>query len=197
MVRTLMFAWLVLTVFAGPVFAQGKTAILMPGAGGAVPIDFLVRNQNRIGGPGVSVIVTTSSGEAASLSKSEAAKGRKVILVGMSRGTIDVASAIASGAKADGVVLVSGAYDNVRATLGSPSALPRTLLVHHRNDECNSTPPAAAASFIAWSGGKAYVSWIGNRGSPVPNPCGPRGAHGFFMKDGAAVSAINGFIRSR
>ena len=74
--------------------AQGKVAILMPGAGGAVPIDFLGRNQGRIGGPGVSVIVATSSSEAASISLSEAGKGRKVVLVGMSRGTVDVANAL-------------------------------------------------------------------------------------------------------
>lgn len=184
-------------VFSGAAYAQGRTVILMPGAGGATPIDFLVRNQSRIGGAGATVIVTTSSGEAASLSQAEAAKKRKVILVGMSRGTIDVANAIASGAKADGAVLVSGAYDNVRSALGSPSRLPRTLLVHHRNDECSATPPSAAGSFVAWSEGKASVRWISSQGAPVPNPCGPRGAHGFYMRDGAAVSAINGFIASR
>jgi len=101
MKRRFAFACVIATMaFSNSVFAQGKTVILMPGAGGATPIDFLVRNQNRIGGAGVSVIVTTSSGEAASLSQAEAAKGRKVILVGMSRGTIDVANAIASGAMA-------------------------------------------------------------------------------------------------
>ena len=198
MKRRFAFACVIATMaFSNSVFAQGKTVILMPGAGGATPIDFLVRNQNRIGGAGVSVIVTTSSGEAASLSQAEAAKGRKVILVGMSRGTIDVANAIASGAKADGAILVAGAYDNVRSALGSPSRLPRTLLVHHRGDECNATPPSAAGSFVAWSGGKASVRWISNQGAPVPNPCGPRGAHGFYMQDDSAVSAINGFIGSR
>jgi hypothetical protein len=187
----------VATTFSKPAIAQGKVAILMPGAGGAVPIDFLVRNHARIGGVGVSVIVTTSSGEAASISQSEAGKDRKVVLVGMSRGTIDVANAIAAGAKADGVILVSGAYDNVRSRLGSPANLPRVLIIHHRGDECDVTPPSAVDSFVAWSGGKASVRWMSNQGSPVPNPCGPRGAHGFYMQDGAAVSAINSFIQSR
>ena len=193
----LFAAFLVSTALSDSAVAQGKVAILMPGAGGATPIDFLVRNQGRIGGPGVSVIVTTSSSEAASISLSEAAKGRKVILIGMSRGTVDVANAITAGAKADGVVLVSGAYDNVRSRLGSPTSLPRALIVHHRADECHVTPPTAVDPFVAWSGGKASVRWISNQGSPVPNPCGPRGAHGFYMQDGAAVAAINGFIQSR
>jgi len=172
-------------------------AILMPGAGGATASDFLVRNKGRIGGSGVSVVVTTSSGQAASLSQSASDNGRKVILVGMSRGSIDVADALAAGAKASGVVLVSGAYDNVRSSLGSPSRLPATLVIHHRNDECDATPASAVASFVAWSGGRASTQWIDNQGAPAPNPCGPRGAHGFFMQDAAAVSAINGFIRSR
>jgi hypothetical protein len=144
----------------------------------------------------MSVIVTTLSGEAASISQSEAGKGRKVVLVGMSRGTIDV-NAFAAGAKADGVVLVSGAYDNVRSRLGSPANLPPVLIIHHRGDECGVTPPSAVDSFGAWPGGRASVRWIRNQGSPVPNPCGPRGAHGFYMKDGAGLSAINSFIQSR
>jgi hypothetical protein len=183
--------------FSKPALAQSKVAILMPGAGGATPIDFLVRNQAGFGGAGVSVIVTTSSGEAASISLSEAAKGRKVVFVGMSRGTIDVANAVAAGAKADGVVFVSGAYDKVRSQLGSPAKLPPALIVHHRRDECGATPPSAVDSFVAWSAGKTSVRWISNQGGAVPNPCGPRGAHGFYMQDGAAVSAINSFIRSR
>jgi hypothetical protein len=175
---------------------EGKLVILMPGAGGAVSSDFLVRNKSRIGGAGTSVVVTTSSSQAASLSRDASAKGRKVVLVGMSRGTIDVANALAAGAKANGVVLVSGAYGKVRSALGSPSRLPATLAIHHRHDGCQSTPPSGATSFAAWSGGRASVRWIDNNGSPVPNPCGPRGAHGFYMQDGAAVSAINAFIAS-
>ena len=175
---------------------KGKLAILMPGAGGAVASDFLVRNKGRIGGGGTSVVVTTSSSQAASLSRDASANGRKVILVGMSRGSIDVANALAAGAKANGVVLVSGAYGKVQSAIGSPARLPATLLIHHRNDGCHATPPSAATSFVAWSGGRASVRWISNQGSPAPNPCGPRGAHGFFMQDGAAVSAINSFIAS-
>ena len=195
--RLLFAAFLILAVLSDSAVAQDKVAILMPGAGGATPIDFLVRNQGRIRGAGVSVIVTTSSSEAASISLNEAGKGHKVVLVGMSRGTVDVANAIIAGAKADGVVFVSGAYDNVRSRLGSPALLPRALIVHHRADECGVTPPTAVDPFVAWSGGKASVRWISNQGNPVPNPCGPRGAHGFYMQDDAAVSAINGFIQSR
>src|SRR5262249_11950962 len=60
-----------------PDTGKGTLAILMPGAGGAIASDFLVRNKGRIGGSAVSVVVTTSSGQAASLSQSASEQGRK------------------------------------------------------------------------------------------------------------------------
>src|SRR5262245_10708089 len=98
----------------------------MPGSAGAVPGDFLVRNEARINAAGIRTVVTTSSSTAAETIASEATQGRKVVLVGMSKGTTDVASALAAGAKPAGVVLVSGIYPTVMATLATPDRLPRT-----------------------------------------------------------------------
>ncbi len=195
-----MIAVLALTIsvlFADSAFAQNKVAILMPGSAGAVPHDFLVRNKDRIGGKGVATIVTTSPGEAVSISQSEAAKGHKVVLVGMSRGAVDVAAALAAGAKVNGLVIVSGMYREAQARLGSPSLLPRTLLIHNKFDTCRFTLPEFASQFAAWSGGRASVRWVNVQGPEVPRVCGPMGAHGFYRQDGGAVAAINGFIRSR
>ena len=183
--------------FVSQAMAQGKVAILMPGAGGAVPSDFLVRNQSRIGGKGVRTVVTTSSSEAASISQQEAASGSKVILVAMSRGAVDAAGAVAGGAKLNGLVIVSGVLREARQTLGSPSLLPRTLLIHNKNDACELTQPQFAQEFAAWSGGRASVRWVNVSGPPVPRECGPFGAHGFHRQDGGAVAAINGFINAR
>jgi hypothetical protein len=176
---------------------SGKLAVLMPGAGGAVPIDFLVRNENRIRAAGIETVVTTSPGQAASLVRAEVEKKRKVVLVGMSRGARDVAQAIQAGARPTGVVFVSGGLNAARQILGSPAVLPATLVIHHRRDECDRTRPADAQSFAVWAGGKATLRWIDNNGPRAPNPCGPRGAHGFYLQDGPAVSAIIGFIRAR
>ncbi len=184
-------------LFSDSALAQGKVAILMPGSAGAVPNDFLVRNKDRIGGKGVSTVITTSSSEAASISQAEAAKGRKVVLVGMSRGAIDVAAALAAGAKVNGLVIVSGMYREAQARLGSPGLLPRTLLVHNKYDTCKFTLPEFASEFAAWSGGRASVRWVNVQGPEVPRVCGPMGAHGFYRQDGGAVAAINGFIQSR
>ncbi len=183
---------------SAPAFAQaGRLAVLMPGAGGASPIDFLVRNESRIRAAGIETVVTTSPSQAASLVQEAVARKRKVVLVGMSRGARDVSQAIRAGARPTGVVFVSGVLNRAREILDSPAVLPATLVIHHRRDECQHTLPAHAQSFVAWSRGKATLRWVDNKGQPHPNPCGPRGAHGFFLQDGAAVSAIVGFIRSR
>jgi len=182
---------------ADSALAQNKVAILMPGSAGAVPNDFLVRNKERIGGKGVTTVVTTTASEAATISQAEAAKGRKVVLVGMSRGAIDVAAALAAGAKVNGLVIVSGMYREAQSRLGSPGLLPRTLLIHNKYDTCKFTLPEFASQFAAWSGGRASVRWVNVQGPEVPRVCGPMGAHGFYRQDGGAVAAINGFIRSR
>ena len=187
----------VLLLVSGAASAQSKVAILMPGSAGAVPGDFLVRNKDRIGGKGVTTIVTTSSSEAASIARAESAKGAKVVLVGMSRGAVDVAAALAQGAKVSGLVIVSGMYREAQSRLGSPALLPRTLVIHNKNDTCRFTLPEFATEFAAWSGGRASIRWVNVEGPPVPKVCGPFGAHGFYRKDGGAVGAINGFIRSR
>jgi len=175
-----------------------KLAILIPGAGGASPIDFVVRNQARIEGAGIETQVTTSTGSASAMAAAAKQQGRKVVVVAMSRGVTQAASLLAAGTPLDGAVLVSGVgLDELPGQVGSPSRLPPTLLVHHRQDPCPLTSPASAARLGQWGRGKVRTTWINNSGPAVPNPCGPRGAHGFYLQDGAAISAIIGFIRSR
>jgi hypothetical protein len=203
MVRRLVLPILVIAAavlgVAAEAQAQGgrKLAVLMPGAGGAVPIDFLVRNEDRIRAAGIETVVTTSPGQAASLINAAVQQKRKVVLVGMSRGARDVAQALSSGARPSGVVFVSGVLNGAREILGSPAALPATLVVHHRRDGCRLTSPEIAQSFVGWAGGKARLRWIDTKGAPHPNPCGPRDAHGFYLQDGPAVAALVGFIKSR
>ena len=117
----------------GPAVAA-NVAVLMPGSSGIVPGDFLVRNEGKFQGAGIRTIMTTSPSSAAEAVAAETAKGRKIVMVGMSKGTVDVASALASGARPSGVVFVSGIHSRVMATLGSPDKLPPTLVVHHSQD---------------------------------------------------------------
>jgi hypothetical protein len=173
---------------------NAPVAILIPGARGAVPSDFLIRNRARFKDAGIRTVVATSAEKAASAARAEHSKGNTVVLVGMSRGTLHLSQALANGAPASRVVFVSGNFVGVMKTLGSPGGLPPALVVHHQGDRCRMTPPGAAQRFSRWADGKARLVWIDTKGRPS-DPCGPRGAHGFYMNDSAAVSAIIAFIR--
>lgn len=183
-------------VAASGAAGQGRVAVLVPGAAGPVPHDFLMRNRDRIEAAGISTVVAVSAGEAAAAAASARQSGARVVIVGMSKGASAAAQAAASS-QAAGVVLVSGIYEEVKAALGSPGSLAPALVVHHREDDCPLTLPEAAQDFVRWSGGRARLQWVSTRGEPHPRRCGPFGAHGFYMQDGPAVSAIVRFVRSR
>lgn len=180
----------------------GVTVVLVPGAGGATPRDFLIRNQDAFAQYGLDTAVAVSAAEAASVATALHAQGRRVVLVGMSAGTPTVAEALALGAPAHKVVFVSGmlmpgyAQRSVVEALGGTARLPPTLVVHNRNDECRQTPPEAVPAFVRWSGGRARVRWIASAPGPGA-PCRPMSAHGFFGNDSQAVAAIAGFARGR
>ena len=169
------------------------TAILVPGAGGAVPSDFLIRNRAALEQKGIATIVA-QDGVAAAVARA----GHPVVVIGMSKGT---PTAAAGSSQADGLVLVSGmlmpgpAPLSVKAAVGSPSALPRTLIVHNPDDPCALTPASGVAAFQAWSG-RAQVAWI-RSGPGLGKPCGPFSGHGFAGNDAAAVAAIANFILAR
>ena len=156
-----------------------------------------MRNQARFERAGIRTILTTSSSSAAESVAAEAVQGRKAVIVGMSKGSVDAAEAIAAGARPAGLVLVSGIYARIIAALGTPAQLPATLSVHHSRDICKFTLPGGATEFVAWARGKARLQWINTAGEASSDPCNAQGAHGFFKQDGPAVAAIIGFVRSR
>ena len=123
----------------------------------------------------------------------------KVTLVGTSRGTQRAARGVAAGARPARLVLTSGFLsdasgdsDNVVNIVGSPAALPPTLVVHHRHDECNKTSPEGVEPFVKWAAGKARVVWL-DGGSSEGNPCEAFAHHGFNGIDGQVVSTVAGF----
>lgn len=182
---------------AAPAVAAQKTAVLLPGAGGAVPNDFLIRNRAAFEAAGWSTVIATDGGTAAAAANQARQGGGKVVVVAMSKGAVTLAAALNQGARFDGAAIVSGVLGQAMGALGGPGALPpRVLVVHNPKDECHLTTPAQAEQFVAWSGGKARLQWVDVAGPPVPKPCGPLGAHGFYRRDGAAVGAVLRFIGS-
>jgi len=70
--------------------------------------------------------------------------------------------------------------------------LPRTLVIHHRNDGCRLTAPAGVEPFVQWSAGRARVAWLSG-GSSQGDPCEARAYHGFNGLDGQVVGLAAGF----
>jgi predicted esterase len=171
-------------------------AILMPGAGGPVSSDFVMRNRNLLRQVGFDTKVMTVPRAAANAANNHSNR-RKVFLIGVDRGANHVAAALALGAQVDAAVMLSGDYREAMQTLISPAILPETLVIHHRGDRCSQTPPAQASAFAAWSRGKAQVFWMSMPGMPDRNPCGPFGAHGFYFNDAEPVSAVIRFLKTQ
>ena len=116
-----------------------------------------------------------------------------------SRGTIRAAQGIAAGARPDALVLTSGLLSpasgsgqNVMSIIGSPASLPRTLVIHHRQDSCNLTLPAGVDPFIKWSAGRARVRWVSGGTSTGP-ACEAYAYHGFNGLDGQIVGIAGSF----
>ncbi|CAL78077.1 conserved hypothetical protein; putative secreted protein [Bradyrhizobium sp. ORS 278] len=190
--------------------AVRASVILLPGGDGAINVgehgdihgllgNQLVRTRNAYAARGLAVMVADYNTDLKAAVDYMAAIKRPVTVIGTSRGTIRAAEGIARGARPDALVLTSGllspesgSSSNVMSIIGSPSALPRTLVIHHTSDACKVTLPAGVEPFIKWSGGRARVKWLSG-GAEEGDPCQARGHHGFNGLDGQVVSLAAGF----
>ena len=190
--------------------APRGSVILMPGGNGSIGAtadgqitqlrgNQLVRTRNVYMSRGLAVLVVNSNVNLAAAVNYMAQIKRPVTVVATSRGTQRAAQGIAAGARPDALVLTagflspqSGAGINVMSVLGSPALLPRTLVIHHRQDGCRFTLPAGVDPFVAWSGGRARVAWLSG-GANEGDPCEARSYHGFNGLDGQVVGLAAGF----
>ncbi len=113
-----------------------------------------------------------------------------VMVVATSRGSLKVPGALA--AKPDGIVLTASFLSDVRSQIGLPGALPRTLIVHHKQDGCRHTPPSGVEPFKAWGGTKVTVEWF-DGGTNTGNACKARAYHGFNGLDSRVVATVAKF----
>jgi hypothetical protein len=153
----------------------------------------LIRTRSSYAAAGFATLALDSWGSAASAVTYMKGVARPVVVVGTSRAATRIHSAL--GAQPDGIVITSGMLDQFQANVGSPSALPPTLIVHHRRDGCAVTRPALVDPFIAWSAGRARAVWL-DGGRDEGDPCQAAGYHGFAGLDGQVVSRVTGFAGS-
>jgi hypothetical protein len=180
------------------------SVILLPGGDGAIRAgdhgdihgllgNQLVRTRQAYAALGLAVLVVDADTDLRSAVDYMAEIKRPVTVIATSNGTRRAAQGIVQGARPDALILTSGflspasgSASNVMSILGSPSVLPPTLVIHHREDGCTMTRPAGVEPFIEWSAGKARVSWLSG-GINEGNPCQARGHHGFNGLDGEVV----------
>lgn len=160
----------------------------------------LVRTRNAYAARGLAVLVPEGDVNVAAAVEMMAHYG-PVTLIATSRGTQRAARGIAAGARPAKLVLTSGFLsdasgdrENVANILGSPAALPPTLVIEHRLDGCKRTLPAGVEPFLAWAKGKARVVWL-DGGQSEGNPCEAMAYHGFNGIDGDVVAAAAAFAR--
>lgn len=190
--------------------SPSASVILLPGGSGSINAgpggqigalggNQLVRTRQAYQRRGLAVLVADASTDLSAAVAYMAAIKRPVTVIATSRGTIRAAEGIARGARPDALVLTagflsaeSGSGSNVMSILGSPAALPRTLVIHHRNDGCRVTLPTGVDPFIKWSAGRARVAWLSG-GASEGDPCEARSHHGFNGLDGQVVGLAGGF----
>jgi hypothetical protein len=175
------------------------SAVLVPGKGNIIPSDPLLRNQAALNAKGIATLTVphdTRLGQAIEYMRSIKAP---VALIGVSAGVSYAARGVGRGAKPDMLVLISGSLmppgklPPAQELLKTPAVLPPTLVMANRNDACEFTPVAAAEPFVAWTGGRATLQWIGGSGTGR-DPCGPNSAHGFMGADAEVVDGIVRFV---
>jgi len=190
--------------------APRASVILLPGGDGAInagdngdinglKLNQLVRTRHAYAARGLAVLVADAGTDLNSAVQYMAAIKRPVTVIGTSRGTLRAAEGIARGARPDALVLTSGflsaesgSGQNVMSILGSPSSLPRTLVIHHSQDSCRATLPAGVEPFVKWSAGRARAVWVSG-GLNEGDPCQAGGHHGFNGLDGQVVGIAAGF----
>jgi hypothetical protein len=190
--------------------APRASVILMPGGDGrinagdhgdihALAFNQLVRTRHAYAARGLAVLVVDADTPLDGAVRYMAAIKRPVTVIGTSRGTLRAAEGVARGARPDALVLTSGFLSaesgggpNIMSILGTPASLPRTLVIHHRQDGCRRTLPAGVEPFIKWSAGRARASWVSG-GINEGDPCEARAHHGFNGLDGQVVGLAAGF----
>jgi hypothetical protein len=182
------------------ILLAGAVGYIGVGADGAIsrPDNQLVRTRKNYAARGFAVLVPDCCVDLAAAVMYMRKYGR-VTVVGTSRGTLRAASGLAAGARPDRLVLTSGflsdasgSSENVMRILGSPAALPPTLVVHHRHDECDRTSPIGVKPFADWGGRKVRVVWL-DGGASEGDPYQAWAHHGFNGIDGQVVGVVAGF----
>ena len=153
----------------------------------------LIRTRKKYARAGVASLAVDSGVNLSAAIQYMRKIAKPVVVVGTSRAATRMHRAIS--AKPNGLVLISAMLDVFQSNVGSPSRLPRTLVVHHRADECHVTLPSLVKPFKKWGGSRVQVKWV-TGGCSSGRACKARSHHGFNCQDSKVVSIVASFVRS-
>ncbi|MEG3618675.1 hypothetical protein V5T82_09430 [Magnetovibrio sp. PR-2] len=169
--------------------------VIVPGGGGLSKNDPLQRLRKDIANQGVAVLSVDSKTKLRAATKLMSQIAKPVNVAAVSRGMMGVTKTLSKQSlKLKGLVLVAGDLNFMRQKLKDPGKLPRTLVIHHRQDGCQKTPPSAVEGFKKWAGAKVKVVWM-DGGQNRGNPCGPDAYHGLAGLEDKTVRAIAEFLK--
>jgi hypothetical protein len=175
-------------LFAG---GDGALNIGADGSIGALAGNQLVRTRQAYTRMGVATLTVDLGVDLPAAVQFMRKLGGPLAFVGTSRGTLRATQALSAGP--DRLVLTSAFLSDIQGEVGSPSALPPTLVVEHRHDECRFTLPDGVAPFQQWAGAKVKVVWL-DGGRNEGDPCQATAHHGFNGLDGEVVGVVGRFV---
>lgn len=169
--------------------------VLVPGKGGLSENDPLLRVREKIAENGFAVLSIGKTTNIRAAMRQMAQIAKPVYLAAVSQGVSRVGVMMSGGKfKTKGLVLIAGNLNFVRGKVQEKRKLSRTLVIHHRRDDCNKTPPSAVTGFKDWGGDKVSVEWL-DGGHSSGGACGPDSHHGLSGLDDELVNAIANFLR--
>jgi hypothetical protein len=184
-----------------PAAKPRAVVVLVPGGDGDIGIsadgsverdrNWIVRTRGAYLKAGIASLLLDAGADIGTAITEARKIAPRVVVVAMSRGSTRIPAALS--ARPDGLVLASSFLDQVQTRLGDAGALPPTLVIHHRRDDCQRTHFEQVPGFMSWAGPRARLVWI-DGGQNEGNPCGNRAYRGFVGREGAVVSAIIGFV---
>ncbi len=192
-------------LYNGPSKRASVGLILLPGGDGDIGIsqfgaireqgNWIVRMRGAYAKAGIASLLLDDGIELADAFALLRQRADKIVVVAQSRGSLKIPRALPN--KPDAIVFTSSMLSTVQKRLDTPDALPRTLVVHHREDFCNVTHASDVTAFAQWAGARVRVKWIDGGSEPKGRLCGARHRHGFVGRESEVVAAIAQFVKAK
>ena len=169
---------------------HGRLSVTNDGAINRLLGNQVIRTRHDYVSQGFAVLALDSGGNLQQAVDDMRKIAQPVVIVGTSA----AATRVHKGLNADAIVLTSAMLSWFQSNVASPASLPPIFLIHHKEDACFVTKPSLVDPFIAWSEGRAKVTWV-TGGQNEGDACEEKSYHGFAGLDGKIVALVSNYVR--